>query len=800
MESPSGTSAVVSVICAGKCIQGINKNSLIRGIHRILHVDPELPLGNGSATREVVTIPMNDKDGTWIERHSYIKLAADVSAIRVAAAKVAQRPIQGLTPDEKLQAAYPPRKGQTVSAPIRIRDFRKAQIRPIVFLDGKDTTKPTAELFGRRYLSKAIASRARELGSKGTCQLRKVLRCFFRYGSIPSALIGDYADCGNPGEERQQTTKLGCKNSLVKAGEIDKAGVLMPDDEKGRVALYWDNAIHKGTSVEEAWLLYCAIFHHESIVIDSTGAKHVVLNAPHLRLTLAQFRRWGPRKNREQEAWRKQISDLEYQNNHRPQRGAETDGICDVGKVASADGTPVDVNLVSIDDPLEGAGVGNRIVCRDLYVGLKLGAHFLYGKATGIDALQTLFVVGNTKDELGEKFGIPDWLNDRNFPPIIPAEFRVDHAEFYTEATRLAAKDCGVDLTYPGPCRGDQKGGIESDHHATHQQLDRRLPGANFGRQKKHGESNPRDGACLNIFQYERLWWKQAYYHNCVELVPHLMSLELRQWVATARTQFVPTRINIWNWARDRGYIGYRQYAPDLAMLIPHLLPPIKARVFKDGIRLLRPDTGDKPVLINALVYRSEYFYSSGMDRLAGTPHKDITVKYNSSKPDTIWICHKRDGLQAFSCASKDLILLTECTLQDALNLADKDRLTRARLQSIEDDGKVELVIDRVAVVKSAKMAKAKAISDQPKKPTKKALREGIRPAQKREKARMASEQQATVMAAQSGAAEQSSNEPEFSNEQSSKEPTVQSEKQPPIASLPNSLQRSRLAMLLNMK
>lgn len=717
------------------CYQGVGQESPWQGIHRVLHIQKPNSDGMG-AKRGVVTIAMQDDFGTWLTFHNdYDALNTAIALGKLVQANVVDRPIECMD-DETITANYPPRKKSEKSAPLAIREERKKLIAPIVFRPETELRKNGDDLFERKTLTNAIVAVAKTNGYKGTGYIRSILRIYFRGGMTIASMLPDLSNCGGFGKERDQKRKLGRPNRSVKAGYPERAGVPLSEEDKQIIASFWESAVKEGKSPEYAFDIYSAIFHHESITFVA-GEPVVQLKPIGERPTLSQFQRWGQQQDPNRSASILLLNERERDYVCRPRTGSERDGIEYVGQLAIADGTPVDVNLVALDNPLKHVGVGNRISAIDAKTGLILGAHFFYGKARAEDALLTMYRIASSKNELGTRLGIPEQLNDNTFPPILPKEFRVDHGEFFTVENKAAANDLHVDLTFAPSGQGSMKGGVESHHHAGHKMVDRHLLGANEGRQRKPGEKDSRLPACLNMNQYQRQWWKWAHYQNCVELVDELMTVELRREAAKRYPSFQPTRINIFNLLRELGYVGYEAYSPALTQLRRRLLPTVKARIYPEGIRLLSPESGGKDVIVRPFIYRSDIFYAQRWDLLAGTKQRDIVVRYDPEDPTVILAIDRRAGMIEFRAESNDPILLREAHFDDLLRFKELDALNAALQQDNVDQARVNLRLSQQLENRVAKQQKQEAGKALPKKPSKREQFSGIQANQREERARL---------------------------------------------------------------
>ncbi len=690
-----------------------------RGLHRLLFASVE--------HRDAVLIPMAAENGNWLRYVPRAKLERQLDVERIVAVATYKQPAIQLLTDAEITLRYPPRAGQKISAPIRIRDARLAAISPLV--RGEDARpRSVSELLAKGFISRWITERQLEhLRS----QLYHHMRIYFRGGSTDNSLLPDLTACGviAPGETRIYTVKPGRPNALVLAGETDKAGYIIDAAEDMQIQAFWAGKLRSEGSADDWCDEYLSIYHHKSIHVVN-GEEKVELKEPHERPTPRQLKTRGPKSDKRQCAFFKAISDLEYDQQYAPRFGSSRDGIVAVGQYGSMDLTGAKVQLVSIDDPRQRVGVASRMPVLELLTGMTLSVHGYYGQHSVEEALMALYMAGTSIDWLGKKLGLA-WLTDELFPRLIPATILVDHDEPFTLEFKAAAAAAGISVEFPESLHAEDKADIESDHHRSHNATAHKIDGSTKGRPKKRGDPDPRDRACWNIQELLRAEWRYRNFLNNIQQVPHLVTTEMRR----DKVHLNPTRANVMRWRRENTAVGFKAADPD--KLITFCLPRLKVKICQDGVHLLRPDRGRGEEFVQGIRWVSPYLIDAGFVgglRKSGVPLMAPCNKYDLSH---IWIVDPDHGVQRLDAVCSDPLLTKELSLQELMNRRDEDRVIALRNRSVVDNERASVVMNRLAQNASARSGQEAASTESSAKVAKKDLRHGIKTAQQVEQEKL---------------------------------------------------------------
>lgn len=726
-------------------LRPVADDSLLKGMHRVLFVDQKKD--------KVILIPVTSDNKGWFVERSFRALSQELEPSeattlpKLSEVKLKLPAIQLLT-DEEITRRYPSRlpdpagvstsddaiaKHKKLSATIQARKDRLELIRPLIYVDG-DMLRPREELFSDGYISRWITNRAKELGRKVKSHCYTCLRLYFVWGETENALLGDYHACGAKGVDRaprKDNTKCGRRNTLFRAGETDHPGfsVAGNDMEKERIQAFCAGKSAKDGSVESWYDEYTAAFHHQSIrLVD--GCEEIELKPPHERPTLDQFRYWANKAEEPHAAWHKRLTAQEYDQIQNPKFGTARDGLLRVGQLATLDLTSGDVHLTSVESKIKPAGIASRIPVLDVFLDLSLGVHCFYGRHSPLNALLALYIAFSSKGWLGERLGLP-FVNDENFLLFVPESILVDHDEFFSNEAKLAAKNAGLNLVFPAPRRGDYKPTVEADHRNNHADTGHRMTGTTHGRKRKPGEPDPAIEACWDIQEFTRAEWRHRYHRNCMEPVPpEMITMEMR----ADKVHQEPTRINVARWLIRNGYA--KCSTADPAKFVTYLLPRIRARATPEGVFLLRPDRGNADIFIELLKYEYPMWLFT---RWFGGPskrHFDIEVRHNPYDLSSVYWVDPDHGMQQFRLRTNDPLLTNHC-LEDLLRIQDESKLIELRQRQATETARANYNVELKADDLTAQAQKKAELEAATEKPTKKALKQGIRQTQDAEKEKL---------------------------------------------------------------
>ena len=641
-----------------------------------------------------------------------------------------ESPISKLEAD-KIEVAFP-KRDRKLSPVIAVRNYRELLIHSVLY-HTNETKRSSDQLFEPGFIPEWIKQRLAEIGPSKRSYLYHCIRLYFVFGEDANALIGDYPECGAPGEVRKPkfpNTKLGRWNALYKSGTSTTKGFSLAGDDKEKERI---EAFCVGKSPNDGPVLawydeYLAIFHHKSIqMID--GELVIELKPIEEMPTEDQFRDCIKKSGDVNAPWIQRLTAQEYEQNYLPQPGSATDGICKFGQLATLDLTSGDVYLRMRDDKLKAAGIASRIPTIDVLTGWTYGVHHFYGKHNEENALLAAYNAFTSKNWLGERLGL-SFLNDESFPVFVPEAIFVDHDEFFTEGSKQKARHAGLNLIFPEANRGNKKPTIESDHRNNHADTGHRMSGTTKGRQRKKGEPNPEEEACWDIEGMMRADWRHRYMRNCVELVPHLVTEEMR----ADGVHRNPVRLNIIKWYIDNGYA--KCSVADTAKLAIFCLPKIRARAKPDGIYLLRPDCGDANIFVKYLKYE----IPTDCYRIwFGGPTKDgidLVVGHHPYDLNAIHFAHPQMGVLRFAAKWVDPAL-QNISMPDLMKRQDETVLISQIRRPETLQARVNFTMLMKAEDASAKAEKKAEIEAQPVPPTKKSLRQGVRENQNAEQERL---------------------------------------------------------------
>lgn len=631
------------------------------------------------------------------------------------------------------------RRAQRRSNPRRQRIVRYWKIRPLV----RHTNPDDANLmFDSQYRREQVRARALQLAGPNdditriTQQLNDLLNQYWAEGSKPGALTPYSSRQGGRGKEKKSKRKLGRRNRVTAAGEKGREGFVMKDEDKDVCGFSWRNFYIRGTTIAKAYRKMCREFYSSSAV-DASGKTSRTLLPQHMRPTREQFAKWGLQRSPGFESWKKKFSPMELKRIDRLLFGTSNQRITKIGQRGAIDSTTIDVELVAADDRTKRIGQAHRILLVDgmykyipgFYMGLN---------APGADPVQLAYLHDLTeKSEWLKWLGLDDqdpnnWLQIR-FSTLI-----ADNTDARCRAVEKKLHEINTGIKFVGVGRSDLNTDVESSHHMLHRVVDHNLSGTTHGQKKKRGDERADVLARMTLVEAIRETARAIYYWNTVELDIQ-PTLEMRRELLEKGIKL--NRANLTRWEMERGNQAVSAISADEARTT--LLLRTSGTFTQKGIRLLRPDTGEKREFIKGIRYVSTHPLiverikkaKVGRTRTPATSHDD-TFLYNPYQPKGIYYRDLHTGeLIPLKAIASDPELLDSCTIPDLLSMMSRDAIRDFDVATSREIAISNLEEAQEKAVREAETKYQQDLAKHEKPPSKSALRKDKTANREKEKA-----------------------------------------------------------------
>lgn len=709
-------------IIAGTIYKGLCDESPLLGFHRVLQV---LELDDEVVLIEVPSGP-RQSDGAK-QKNYYVKkfFTVQLSDLvlwktqnMVVETTIKWPPLWAMS-DDAIRVEYPSRKGRTESPMIRDRDRKWELISPVIYEYENNALTDFSEI------ETLVRARAAEVGvSKG--QALDAIRCYFAYGCIKNALLPNFADCGAPAMPRiAKGKKAGRKNAAVLAGNIALEGKILTEEDRQNLKDGWTMYVRPGTKVVEAYWATISAFYNIGYSLKNGYYTADLLDAE-LRPTEREFRYHGPLGEADGTATRRIMGEGEWLKNHRELIGSARDGVIAFGQACSIDASPIDVNLVACFDPLRPIGVGRALVVTDIGFDLIVGWHVAIAGVGADDANLAILCAALDKSGVLARYGLED-LPLEDFPSVFSSKILSDNGELRCiKGISENVDKLGSRIEFIPSGRPDHNSVSESGHHSRNCGLNHHLIGTTKGKQRKRGEPLAITKALLSHYQYMRLLILWIHWRNTKQRVPHLLATEMR------RDNVEPTRIAIYRWAKQKGYVAGKPI--DALHAKSHLLTTYTASVKRNGLVLHRPNKGNAVELLSRAIFNDSYLATSGIIRAAlNGGKKHIEVKVYPDDLSRIYLFDK-NGVHEIKNTSNDALLVHEGCVTDIGVMNDVDRERNIETASQQDQDAVDMRSSRVEEQENAIRKKKIAKSRSGARPNQKNDRSSVRINQAEEK------------------------------------------------------------------
>lgn len=656
---------------------------------------------------------------------------------RIVEGGVAPRP-DAVATDEELDRKY--WRSRQVKSGTRIkREERWALIEPLV-----RTYDDRVLLLDPQIRGERIAARAADLSSNNNplkSLIRRInflLNQYWAGGSTRGALTPFDDARGGRGTERKQRKKLGRCNAPTKAGKSEQQGFVLSGQDKDICGFGWRNYYIRGKTIAKALRRTWREF-YANITTNKRGQAVHTLYPINQRPTRKQFITWGGKRSPGHEAWKSQLTKFTMARIDHALLGSANENVTAIGQLGAMDSTGVDISFVSVLNRLKRIGGAHRILIIDSKYG------YIPGFYLGLDAPSATTVRLAMLHAISDKTEWLSWLGLDDQDPndwlrIQFARLVADNTDLRCAAVEecLESINCGVQFV--PVARSDMNSCVESAHHILHRAVDHNLFGTTHGQKKERGETSPDEHACHTILEANRETARAIHAHNTMELdvIPTLAAH--RELVA----QNIPlTRLNLTRWDIARGKVATSLISIQEARM--KLLMPIRGTFTKNGVKLLRPDRGDRREFVEPLRYiaRDINFVkhtirAKVMRGRAAPDDWDDNFLHAPYQPSHIYhrdsVTGQLTQLDA-KVAGDDSERLLECSLPDMLELMDACALDRFNARIARDDALSDLEDGQDRTNEESKATYQRDLDEAPKKPSKIAMKRDKKANREAEKA-----------------------------------------------------------------
>lgn len=660
------------------------------------HVDEGVIVHLHEGTGDYWWIPSQERDKHGERLKHYIKAprkdtqkslearidSGEVSLHRLEPTGLAVIPLAQLREKAEKAAKSPTKRARNLVESLAFMDEQWSWIAPLV------ESEPIEILLEVEHVKAYAESRKSEFGVKPE-QIVRAVRAYLAGGRKKEALLPGWERRGAPGKPRHPVTndddntakRAGRRNVAVEAGYAHLAGIQATPDVREKLRLgYRKYKTGKHISVRMAFTMTLAEYWAESVVITD-GVRKVTLKPLEVLPTYDQFRRHGPGADPANSANRINLGDHRWQRDQRALPGTERDKVVAAAQWGGIDSTSDDQNLVlGVDRTIELPASWNTKVTEG-YTGYILGFHSGFERPSTMTALMAIAHSAESKVEFCKRYGID--ITDDQWIALHLRRIRGDNGEHKSEAGIHGLTKAQISLEFVQSYAAERKGTVESKHQTLHRAAGHQLAGSTQGVRHKRGDSNPKKDACRTHEEYMYHAIKAILYHNNVQRVENLLTLEMRA------DKVEPTRAAVLKWMIGKGYVTTDE--PNLAVIRAACLPVLRGIVTRLGIQIFDPRTSDQR-LVPHLRYSSAALQATGLTRQGSSFRQEVNVHLNPARIGKAWLNFR--GLVELDLLTHD-VQLGDLTLREWLEITDHDRLNRYLTKHVRLQLEANDAIDR---------------------------------------------------------------------------------------------------------
>lgn len=420
-----------------------------------------------------------------------------------------------------------------------------------------------------------LVSKARENFGVSIKTVYKYLRRYWQRGKHKNALLPDYKNIGNKGQEKRVTDKKIGRPKKYK--DIVGEGVNVNEETKKifRVALNKFYYTKAGNSLSTVYQLMRKEFYADGYRIDG-GVDKPILKPSSEVPTFGQFKYFFYKeRNLKKEIYSRQGS-KEYLQNHRPILGNSTVEAHGPGYY-EIDATIADVYLVSRYN--RNWIIGRPVIyfCIDRFSRMITGLYVGLEGPSWNGAMNALANSVSNKVDFCKEYDIE--ITEEQWPvQHLCDTLMADRGELEGSLAESLISSLHIKVQNSGPYRADAKGIIERNFRIINDKVVKPLlPGA-VNPTAGRGDKNYRLDGVLDLYQMTQILIYSILQHN----QSWLNNYNREEMMISDDIEPVP--IKLWNWGIKNRAGLLRSVSEDIVKL--NLMPVKKASITESGIRL----------------------------------------------------------------------------------------------------------------------------------------------------------------------------------------------------------------------
>lgn len=522
------------------------------------------------------------------------------------------------------------------------------------------------------------AKRSAALGLKGVSQVQRDLNVYIFGLGMPGALRPFYSRCGAPGKHKASRKKTGRPNIGRRRLGTEHEGLNCNQYARDAFVRGWAKYKKPGVSVRQAFIKTLEEWFAKSERWVE-GERRCVIKPEALRYTENQFKYWAQQGAGALSSRQIERGETAAKRVYLRRQNKMAGSFATANGNAFIDSTSTDVTLVSAASRQTVLTAPWRTEVLGAGLDYIFGQHVTFDSPSNTTALLALLHAAEDKVGYCARFGIK--IEPSDWYPMTFHRVHADNGEFKGDLVFQQIDQMETAAHYGAAYDAINKAPGESNHNATHKNVDHAMPGSTFGRRPTRGEPRAAETARLTYHEYMPELIRHVLNHNNVERVSHLLTLEMRN------EGVEPTRRRILEWMIKKGYVSS---APrDLNALRVRCLPRLRGVIHADGVHIFDPWTaGD--CLIKRLVYRSDWMVTAGVLEKASTRSRRIDVHLDPMNLREVWV--NLDGLRPLQLVTHDPDMC-EITLMDWLGISEDDKLK----DFLAKTNKVKVAIEETA-------------------------------------------------------------------------------------------------------
>lgn len=448
----------------------------------------------------------------------------------------------------------------------------------------------------------------------------KYLRKYWQGGKTKLALVSNMDKCGNKGERRTSTKKLGRPNAMAKINpKFEGINITDEDHEKFKLSIKRYQKPGKKRSLSKIYNFMLQDYYSEDIVVN--GQIQRCVKPSYEVPTLESFRSWYYKNREVRDELLRKYGEREVRLNKEHVLSSTVEQTFGPGHIYEIDATIPPVYITNRFKRERGIGKPTLYLVIDVFSKLIVGMYIGLEAPSWSGASSALYNCIENKVEFCKKYDINiescEWPNSS-----LPRRLLADRGELVSDQSDQIAIHLNIEVENTAAYMGKDKGNVEQAFRLSENKYVSEVFGAINSNFRKRGEKDYRREALLDINDFTRLVLRTIIHHNNKIMEKYPVTQEMLD----DNVNLTPSKI--WDWGLNNIGGSLNNYPEQF----------VKLHLMRKGIATV----SEKGILFNTCIYQcKEALNEDWFFKAKNTGRWKVEIRYDTRNMNKIYIIDK---------------------------------------------------------------------------------------------------------------------------------------------------------------